>query len=35
MAGVTMVFGVWRFGLVPADLYKVVVRSSFMAAGSC
>jgi hypothetical protein len=34
VAGVTLVFGLSRFNLVPAGFYKVSVRSSFIAAGS-
>jgi hypothetical protein len=34
VAGVTVVFGLCRFCLVPAVFYKVLVRSCFIAAGS-
>jgi hypothetical protein len=34
VAGVSVVFGLCRFCLVPAGFYKVLVRSYFIATGS-
>jgi hypothetical protein len=33
MAGIIVVFGLSRFCLEPASFYKLLVRSSFIAAG--